>query len=591
VVIIIVILFFFTFELPPRLTRSFFNLTKSTMKKSILFFLLMEMTLFISCETQETVLTEQNKTTSIYNTAILDYFNNYKASLSYNKERTKKISALMAAIDYTNIKYFDLKTTEKLLVADLKEFNFTQNATNYKLILFVNDNKIARARLVNFESQDPFNQYDDLILSILNMDKTKLNYTGRVNQFDIIQNKEFSNVFSDGKLIENGATKNKVLNSTVAKGDCIDWYWITTYSDGRQTEEFLFTTCDPCDALLDKSANCGGGGSSGASNGAFPSFPPNPYDTKTYSFTSPDGVYTEYRYDITKNLWVIVINNLPDVVVRRNPNTYPKLVIIWPFHNQKVVSDGIIYTYDASGTGNWEGVLADDVILDLAFKSNPCLSDIYSKLGGSNTFQNYLSRFNGDFSVADLKLSLGIDPKYSNASAVTYEPVNSLIEIKFNPNFLNSPQLNIARTLIHELIHAEIYRELLSVAGKPNISWSADFINSIKDDFPVLADYYTRYQYNVPAGQQPTSVQHELMADHYRDIIIQAMKEFDPTQSNETYTALSWIGLMGSGKIDDATGLPSLPTVAWKNISQAQRVQLLNIFYNFRDTNPPCQKK
>ena len=82
------------------------------------------------------------------------------------------------------------------------------------------------------------------------------------------------------------------------------------------------------------------------------------------------------------------------------------------------------------------------------------------------------------------------------------------------------------------------------------------------------------------------------MADHYRDIIIQAMKEFDPTQSDETYTALSWIGLMGSGgEPDKITGLPPKPTVAWSKVLQAQRVQLLNIFFNFRDTNPPCQKK
>jgi hypothetical protein len=33
----------------------------------------------------------------------------------------------------------------------------------------------------------------------------------------------------------------------------------------------------------------------------------------------------------------------------------------------------------------------------------------------------------------NLKLSVGIDPKYPNATAATYEPVNSLFEIKFNP--------------------------------------------------------------------------------------------------------------------------------------------------------------
>ena len=521
------------------------------MKKSVLFFLLIGMTFFTSCETQETVLTEQNKTTSIYNTAIVDYFNNYKASLSNNKERTKKISALMAAIDYNNIKYFDLKTTEKLLVADLKEFNFTQNATNNKLILFVNDNKIARARLVNFESQDPFNQYDDLILSILNMDKTKLNYTGRVNQFDIIQNKEFSNVFSDGKLIENGATKNKVLNSIAAKGDCIDWYWITTYSDGRQTEEFLFTTCDPCDALLDKSANCGGGGgSSGASSGAFPSFPPNPFDKQTYSFTSPDGVYTEYRYDITKNLWVIVINNLPDVVVRSNPTKYPKLVIIWPFHNQKVVSDGLIYTYDASGTGNWEGETATEENIAQAIedqidnsKLDPCPKAIMDQLKNTSNsdITKILTKF-GANSIYTVDMKMGAMQKPGDfAETTTISKNNYLITVTQN-DFTSATKLFKATALLHETIHAYMLSVIEDYNTFPN---NAPFAN-----FPELFNIYVSKINNVTNA---VYAQHEDMANKYVDAIASALEEYQANTGipssladKQIFLDMAWSGLRGT---------------------------------------------
>ncbi|MNS93926.1 hypothetical protein D3C72_1281270 [compost metagenome] len=150
--------------------------------------------------------------------------------------------------------------------------------------------------------------------------------------------------------------------------------------------------------------------------------------------------------------------------------------------------------------------------------------------------------------------------------------------------------MNIARTFIHEMIHAEIYRQLLSVAGKPEIPWSVDFINSVKNDFPVLADYYTRYVYKVPKGQQPTSAQHELMADHYKEVIIQGLKEFDPNQTAEIYNSLSWIGLMGSGgEPDSVTGLLPLSTVAWKNISQSERIKILKIYNNFNNSNPKCQ--
>ena len=92
------------------------------------------MTVLNSCETQENILAEQNKGTSLYNSAIVDYFNTLKLSVSNNKEYTEKINALMGAIDYNNVKYFDLRTTEKLLIIDLKEFNYFQNAANTKLL-------------------------------------------------------------------------------------------------------------------------------------------------------------------------------------------------------------------------------------------------------------------------------------------------------------------------------------------------------------------------------------------------------------------------------------------------------------------------
>ena len=81
------------------------------MKKSILFILLIGMTLLNSCETQEIVLTEQNNSNPIYNSVISSYLTNFKTSISNNKENTKKISALMQAIDYNTIKQYDLKNT------------------------------------------------------------------------------------------------------------------------------------------------------------------------------------------------------------------------------------------------------------------------------------------------------------------------------------------------------------------------------------------------------------------------------------------------------------------------------------------------
>lgn len=142
----------------------------------------------------------------------------------------------------------------------------------------------------------------------------------------------------------------------------------------------------------------------------------------------------------------------------------------------------------------------EEIIIDSTFLDNTCLKSVYDKLGQAPHFQSSLLEFDNDFSIVNLKLSVGIDPKYPNATAATYEPVHSLIEIKYNPNKLDTPQLDIARTFMHEMIHAEMYRKLLALSGKNEIPWSAEFIESIRNNGKEIAEYYTRYRYNIPAG-------------------------------------------------------------------------------------------
>ncbi len=356
---------------------------------------------------------------------------------------------------------------------------------------------------------------------------------------------------------------------------------------------------------------CSGGTSSGGSNSGSdfgPASGSNAGPTVISSLWASSGGGTNYGYAynytgqeayiaLTKKFPFQYFNELQRVTITTNPDISNALLeFLDTDGNTQSNKDFVVSIIDGIEFGTVNSykefsvlLNAYKIILDPSFQNNPCLKGVYTNLGGSTTFQKYLKAFDGKFSVANLKLSVGVDLNFLDVNALTYQPVNYLIQIKFNPNKLKRPSLDIARTFIHELIHAEIYRKLLSVAGEPNIPWTVDFINSLKNNFPGLYDYYSRYILNVPANQQITDEQHELMAAHYRHIIIQTMKDFDNTQNDAVYTALSWTGLMGTGVLNSLTGLPQYPTVSWKNTPQQERLKILDSIKTFLSSNPPCQ--
>ena len=85
------------------------------------------------------------------------------------------------------------------------------------------------------------------------------------------------------------------------------------------------------------------------------------------------------------------------------------------------------------------------------------------------------------------------------------------------------------------------------------------------------------------------------MAEHFIDIIIQALKDVDNSLTDLQYRAIAWAGLKGSGLLgqpnvlDDDTGLPPNPTVAWENVPLSERLLLNNTYQDFQNTNSNCQ--
>ena len=180
---------------------------------------------------------------------------------------------------------------------------------------------------------------------------------------------------------------------------------------------------------------------------------------------------------------------------------------------------------------------------------------IYNKLTDTGLMKRYLQNFDGDFPVSHLKYELSsLLP--NNITGRTDPRPDDLgenwMKILINENNLaDRPTLAVAKTFIHETIHAEMYRKIKSVNSQISI-----------DDFPGLFDYYSRFENNSDA-------QHNLMAQYYINIMSDALKEFDSSYSEDIYHAIAWEGLMG--------------TVAWNNKTQNEKNTIINIILQLRE--------
>jgi hypothetical protein len=96
---------------------------------------------------------------------------------------------------------------------------------------------------------------------------------------------------------------------------------------------------------------------------------------------------------------------------------------------------------------------------------------IYDKLNvSSNQFKNAIQKFDGEFPVSHLKLTINNNLPSGNYG-VTNPPDNfiTIIELS-NTQLANISDLGSAISIAHEIIHAEIFRKLLSAAKKGDLN-------------------------------------------------------------------------------------------------------------------------
>jgi len=195
-------------------------------------------------------------------------------------------------------------------------------------------------------------------------------------------------------------------------------------------------------------------------------------------------------------------------------------------------------------------------------KKNKCANEVYQKLkirGG--LFYDLLGTFDKknivklDFNIKSINSNEGFILGYTDQSNIK----NGLITININSESLASSELGIAKTFVHEMLHAKMYLDLI------NSGWKGDpnLIREINpSSLPTLLEEYRKYKFGDEIPQ------HEFMSKYYIKKLTNALAKFDLSkQDPSVYENLAW------------TGLES--TKAYESLPQQKKDEIAKV----RDTN------
>ncbi len=173
-----------------------------------------------------------------------------------------------------------------------------------------------------------------------------------------------------------------------------------------------------------------------------------------------------------------------------------------------------------------------DTTMSANFYQNQKARCALAKLMQNNYYKTTLNNFIGENKTIDLNFKIEpiADPLVYGRTELQSNNWNTKnIYLILNQNTIpNIPSIEVALTLLHEGIHAEIFRKIISIQGPSNLNI---------DNFPSLFNMYAQYK----------GYQHEFIANFYLDIMSRALQQFDNYKfSMEYYQALAWRGLEGT---------------------------------------------
>lgn len=186
------------------------------------------------------------------------------------------------------------------------------------------------------------------------------------------------------------------------------------------------------------------------------------------------------------------------------------------------------------------------IILDSSFVHNQKANCVYNKLKTNNSFNQVLTPFNVQNPKAFVKMTTG--PVGNNDRARATPPdTNNIILITINndPTHINGinkrPNVLLAQTIVHEILHAELFRRILVAIG--NGTYSTLTMPQL-----IYALQHSQYSDLVDYIRTANDWSHEYMADQWRETIAKVTQEFATGievagTPDQLYMNLSWLGL------------------------------------------------
>jgi hypothetical protein len=188
-------------------------------------------------------------------------------------------------------------------------------------------------------------------------------------------------------------------------------------------------------------------------------------------------------------------------------------------------------------TSTYRDVIDDEIIDELTGKAK-CLNDLLDK-NGDSFVKNLLANFKG---TSEFGINIvSKDNVFSTETGLevngkTFPPKNNVIVIEISTSRTNlNSSLDGARTILHEYIHADIFRKLNTTTG--TTEERLDFKNT-----------YEKYgnQHGTIAGLYLNSMKEALKGFHKTALIDDYNKyinNYGEAPSDAFYEALAWSGL------------------------------------------------